>query len=131
MSDALNLGETIGAPVQKYSDVALPSTPSADVAALKRAWIEGTPGDSFRNWVESAPDDVFVQFTKRAKDWFIEDTKQSALKFIYSLRGGEKRYDEKVTMAEATASPAYAKLSDVERAAVKLLIESQREVTRR
>jgi len=33
MSDALNLGETIGAPVQKYADVALPSNPTPRQAA--------------------------------------------------------------------------------------------------
>ena len=36
MSDALNLGETIGAPVQKYADVALPSNPKGDPLEVAR-----------------------------------------------------------------------------------------------
>jgi hypothetical protein len=134
MGRDLNPGETIVKPSERHpgrraaAATEQVTQSSAEVAALKRDWIRGVPGESFRNWVEDAPEQVFLNFVRNAEDQFIEDMKQAALKFIHGLRGGAVRYDVKVTMAEATAAPAYEKLTDAEKAAVKLLIESQRQV---
>lgn len=102
---------------------------SAEIAALRQDWASGVPGATFREW--DVPDEIFSRFVRGAESQFIEDTKQAALKFIHGLRSGQRRYEVAVTMAEATASSAYAKLTEAEKVAVKILIENQRQVKER
>lgn len=117
------------------SSVAAAST--AEVADLKRSWVEGVPGESFSRWVVDTPDEVFLKWVRAVEEDFRDGCLRAALKVFFALRGTEPvgdliakpkvPYKEKITMGELEASEKFMALSKPERWVARFLVEHQKE----